>query len=100
MATKARIEDKILERNYRTGEITSSPCTRVSRVFVEMKTRISDAYSATVLAFNPRKQFQPKLFYEDNHGNCCFVITNSEVMISKFILSIREEELAVLKPVY
>jgi CRP-like cAMP-binding protein len=38
------------------------------------------------------------LFEEDDHGDRCFVITNGEVRISKFIADIGEEALAVRKP--
>jgi hypothetical protein len=43
--------DKILERHYRAlnGKIAYQPCTRVSRVFIEMKTKVSDAYGASEL---------------------------------------------------
>lgn len=38
------------------------------------------------------------IFKEGDHGDRCFVITNGEVRISKFIPNIGEEALAVLKP--
>jgi len=37
------------------------------------------------------------LFEEDDHGDRCFVITNGEVRMSKFIPDIGEEALAVRK---
>jgi putative endonuclease len=48
----------ILERNYRTqsGEIDLIALHRGSVVFVEVKTRTSDAFGAPELAVNPRKQ--------------------------------------------
>lgn len=49
---------KILERNYRTrsGEIDLIALHEGTVVFVEVKTRTSDAYGAPELAVNPRKQ--------------------------------------------
>jgi len=38
------------------------------------------------------------IFKEDDSGDCCYVITNGDVRISKFIPNIGEEALAVLKP--
>jgi CRP/FNR family transcriptional regulator, cyclic AMP receptor protein len=38
------------------------------------------------------------IFKEGDSGDCCYVITNGEVRISKFIPNIGEEALAVLKP--
>jgi putative endonuclease len=48
----------ILERNYRTqsGEIDLIALHRGEVVFVEVKTRTSDAYGAPELAVNPQKQ--------------------------------------------
>jgi putative endonuclease len=48
----------ILERNYRTqsGEIDLIALHRGEVVFVEVKTRTSDAYGAPELAVNPKKQ--------------------------------------------
>ena len=49
---------KILERNYRTpsGEIDLIALQGDAVVFVEVKTRTSDAYGAPELAVNPQKQ--------------------------------------------
>ncbi len=49
---------KIIERNYRTraGEIDLIALHRDVVVFVEVKTRTSDAYGSPELAVNPRKQ--------------------------------------------
>ena len=49
---------KILERNYRTpsGEIDLIALHKDHVVFVEVKTRTSDAYGAPELAVNPQKQ--------------------------------------------
>ncbi len=49
---------RILERNYSTphGEIDLIAFDRDQVVFVEVKTRTSDAYGAPELAVNPRKQ--------------------------------------------
>lgn len=49
---------KILERNYRTrnGEIDLVALHEGTVVFVEVKTRTSDAYGAPELAVTPRKQ--------------------------------------------
>jgi putative endonuclease len=49
---------KILERNYRTasGEIDLIALHQGEVVFVEVKTRMSDAYGAPELAVNPQKQ--------------------------------------------
>ncbi len=49
---------KILERNYRApyGEIDLIALHKGEVVFVEVKTRTSDAYGAPELAVNPRKQ--------------------------------------------
>jgi putative endonuclease len=49
---------KILERNYRTpsGEIDLIALHQGEVVFVEVKTRTSDAYGAPELAVNPKKQ--------------------------------------------
>jgi len=49
---------KILERNYRTpqGEIDLIALDGGTVVFVEVKTRTSDAYGAPELAVNPAKQ--------------------------------------------
>jgi len=49
---------RILERNYRTrsGEIDIIALHQGMVVFVEVKTRTSDAYGAPELAVNPRKQ--------------------------------------------
>ncbi len=49
---------KILERNYRTpsGEIDLIALHQGEVVFVEVKTRTSDAFGAPELAVNPRKQ--------------------------------------------
>lgn len=49
---------KILERNYRTrvGEIDLIALDRGEVVFVEVKTRTSNAYGAPELAVNPQKQ--------------------------------------------
>ncbi len=49
---------KILERNYRApyGEIDLIALHRAELVFVEVKTRTSDAFGAPELAVNPRKQ--------------------------------------------
>ncbi len=54
----ARQGYKILERNYRTpsGEIDLIALHQGEVVFVEVKTRTSDAYGAPELAVNPRKQ--------------------------------------------
>ncbi len=48
----------ILERNYRTqnGEIDLIALHRGDVVFVEVKTRTSDAFGAPELAVNPQKQ--------------------------------------------
>jgi len=59
-AAKFLIEQgyRILERNYRTksGEIDLIALHRDEVVFVEVKTRTSDAFGAPELAVNPRKQ--------------------------------------------
>lgn len=49
---------KILERNYntRSGEIDLIALHQGEVVFVEVKTRTSNAYGAPELAVNPRKQ--------------------------------------------
>jgi putative endonuclease len=49
---------RILERNYstRSGEIDLIALHRATVVFVEVKTRTSDAYGAPELAVNVRKQ--------------------------------------------
>lgn len=49
---------KILERNYstRNGEIDLIALHQGEVVFVEVKTRTSNAYGAPELAVNPRKQ--------------------------------------------
>lgn len=49
---------KIIERNYRTrnGEIDLIALHQAELVFVEVKTRTSNAYGAPELAVNPRKQ--------------------------------------------
>jgi putative endonuclease len=49
---------RILERNYRTrsGEIDLIALHKDEVVFVEVKTRTSDAFGAPELAVNPRKQ--------------------------------------------
>jgi putative endonuclease len=49
---------RILERNYRTrnGEIDLIALHEGTVVFVEVKTRTSDAYGAPELAVTPRKQ--------------------------------------------
>lgn len=49
---------RILERNYSTsqGEIDLIALDRDQVVFVEVKTRTSEAYGAPELAVNPRKQ--------------------------------------------
>ncbi len=49
---------KILERNYQTrsGEIDLVALHQGYVVFVEVKTRTSDAYGAPEMAVNPRKQ--------------------------------------------
>lgn len=49
---------KILERNYRTrsGEIDLIALHEGAVVFIEVKTRTSDAFGAPELAVNPRKQ--------------------------------------------
>jgi putative endonuclease len=49
---------KILERNYsiRAGEIDLIALHQGEVVFVEVKTRTSDAYGAPELAVNPQKQ--------------------------------------------
>ncbi len=49
---------KILERNYstRAGEIDLIALHKGEVVFVEVKTRTSDAYGAPELAVDPRKQ--------------------------------------------
>jgi putative endonuclease len=49
---------RILERNYRTplGEIDLIALDGETVVFVEVKTRTSDAYGAPELAVNPAKQ--------------------------------------------
>jgi putative endonuclease len=49
---------KILERNYRTpsGEIDLIALHQGTVVFVEVKTRTSDAYGAPELAVTPQKQ--------------------------------------------
>ncbi len=49
---------KILERNYKTrlGEIDLIALHEGVIVFIEVKTRTSDAYGAPELAVNPRKQ--------------------------------------------
>jgi len=51
---------KILERNYSTksGEIDLVALHNGQVVFVEVKTRTSDAYGAPELAVNPRKQLR------------------------------------------
>jgi putative endonuclease len=51
---------KILERNYstRSGEIDLVALHNGQVVFVEVKTRTSDAYGAPELAVNPRKQLR------------------------------------------
>jgi len=51
---------KILERNYstRSGEIDLVALHNGEVVFVEVKTRTSDAYGAPELAVNPRKQLR------------------------------------------
>jgi putative endonuclease len=51
---------KILERNYSTksGEIDLVALHNGEVVFVEVKTRTSDAYGAPQLAVNPRKQLR------------------------------------------
>jgi putative endonuclease len=51
---------KILERNYRvpSGEIDLIALHRGEVVFVEVKTRTSDAFGAPELAVTPRKQRQ------------------------------------------
>jgi len=51
---------KILERNYstRSGEIDLVALHSGVVVFVEVKTRTSDAYGAPELAVNPRKQLR------------------------------------------
>ena len=51
---------KILERNYstRSGEIDLVALHNGVVVFVEVKTRTSDAYGAPELAVNPRKQLR------------------------------------------
>lgn len=51
---------KILERNYSTksGEIDLVALHNGEVVFVEVKTRTSDAYGAPELAVNPRKQLR------------------------------------------
>ncbi len=56
----ARRGYKILERNYRTasGEIDLIALHRGVVVFVEVKTRTSDAYGAPELAVNPQKQLR------------------------------------------
>lgn len=38
------------------------------------------------------------IFKEGDPGDCCYVITNGDVRISKFIPNIGEEALAILKP--
>jgi putative endonuclease len=50
----------ILERNYstRSGEIDLVALHNGQVVFVEVKTRTSDAYGAPELAVNPRKQLR------------------------------------------
>jgi putative endonuclease len=50
----------ILERNYstRSGEIDLVALHNGEVVFVEVKTRTSDAYGAPELAVNPRKQLR------------------------------------------
>ena len=59
-AAKFLIEQgyRILERNYRTksGEIDLIALHKDEVVFVEVKTRTSDAFGAPELAVNPRKQ--------------------------------------------
>jgi putative endonuclease len=59
-AAKFLIEQgyRILERNYRTksGEIDLIALHQNEVVFVEVKTRTSDAFGAPELAVNPRKQ--------------------------------------------
>ncbi len=54
----ARHGYKILERNYRTpsGEIDLIALHQGEVVFVEVKTRTTDAYGAPELAVNTRKQ--------------------------------------------
>jgi len=49
---------RILERNYRTrsGEIDLIALHDGAVVFIEVKTRTSDAFGAPELAVNPRKQ--------------------------------------------
>lgn len=49
---------RILERNYRTqsGEIDLIALDKDTLVFVEVKTRTSQAFGAPELAVNPRKQ--------------------------------------------
>lgn len=49
---------RILERNYRApyGEIDLIALDKGELVFVEVKTRTSDAFGAPELAVNPRKQ--------------------------------------------
>jgi putative endonuclease len=49
---------RILERNYRTasGEIDLIALDKDAVVFVEVKTRTSDAYGAPELAVTPQKQ--------------------------------------------
>ena len=51
---------RILERNYRTrsGEIDLIALHEGQVVFVEVKTRASDAYGAPELAVNPRKRLR------------------------------------------
>jgi putative endonuclease len=51
---------KILERNYstRSGEIDLVALHNGELVFVEVKTRTSDAYGTPELAVNPRKQLR------------------------------------------
>ena len=54
----AKIGYRVLERNYRTkmGEIDLIALDRDMVVFVEVKTRTSDAYGAPELAVDVRKQ--------------------------------------------
>ena len=61
-AAKYLIEQgyRILERNYRTrsGEIDLIALHKGEVVFVEVKTRTSDAFGAPELAVNPRKRLR------------------------------------------
>jgi putative endonuclease len=54
----AKLGYRVLERNYRTrqGEIDLIALDRDTVVFVEVKTRTSDAYGAPELAVDSRKQ--------------------------------------------